>query len=528
MASPRLVRLTVLAAVLAVYLLMVGRAVTYAFVWDDVREIEENAAFERPLTEGILQTQTARTDPALSELSTIALAYDSFRPLLFASLWIDVQLWGRSPAALHAVNLVLGAIAILLVSVLARRWLADWLALIPTAMFALHPIQIEAVAYISGRGDVLSGLFALLATLTAVHAIDSEQRGPAMTWSALSAVTFAASLLSKEANIGLPVVVVAIAVLERRVRSRWWVPAVLVAVAIGYLAVRSLVVSSTQGQALRAGMFGLPGIWLEYLRIVALPFDLSTERMRNPGLTVPGLGIAAVAFFAVAVAMRRGLASREARAAVVGLVWMTTLVAPAAVPILSTRVVADRYFYVAMFGLALLFAAGIAHVAAHHRRYLRPLAVVGALAGMLWLLVAWRQVPVWRDTRTLYEHAAAMSPDSSMAHYRVGYLHAQAGRWDEAIAHFAHATELDPNNLVALNNLGVGYLRTGQPDAAAHALSAAVIVNPAHFRAWLNLGLAQWTLGERTRGCASIARALAIHPGYAAAVREHRQRCSGK
>lgn len=525
MASTRLVRRTLLAAVLVVYVLLMGRAVTYAFVWDDVREIEQNAAFDRPLAEGLLQTQTARTDPSLTELSTIELAYDSYRPLLFASLWLDVQLWGRSPGPLHAVNLLLGAIAILLVYVLARRWLPDPLALIPTAMFALHPVQIEAVAYISGRGDVLAGLFALLASIAAVRAIDSERRGPALAWCALSALAFAASLLSKEANIGVPVVVVAIAWLERRMRSRWWVPATLVAVAVGYLVVRSLVVSSTQGQALRTGVFGMPGIWLEYVRIVVLPFDLSTERMRQRGFAVPGLVIAAVALAAITLVVRRGLLSRNARVAVVGLVWMTTLVAPAAIPILSTRVVADRYFYVAIFGLALALTAGIAHVAAHQRRYLRPFVVVGVMAGMTWLFIAWRQVPVWHDTRTLYQHAASMSPDSSMAQYRVGYLDAEAGNWEQAIARFERAIELDARNLVALNNLGVAYLRTRQPAAAADVLATAVAVNPAHFRAWLNLGLAQWTLGDRVRGCASIARALEINPGYVAARRENKQRC---
>ena len=521
----RRTQLAVLAAILAAYLLLLGRALTYEFVWDDVREIQHNTAFDRPLLDGLLQTQTARTDPALTELSTIELAYDSYRPLLFASLWIDVQLWGRSPAPLHAVNLVLGAIAILLAHALARRWLGGPLALIPTALFALHPIQIEAVAYISGRGDVLAGMFALLAGLGAVHALDASARRPAAAWTALAAVALAASLLSKEAYIGLPIVIASIALVERRLRARWWVPAILVAVCAGYLVARAAVVASTQGHALRSGVLGLPGIWLDYLRIVALPFDLSTERLRHPGYAVPGALIAVAVLGAIAVLARRPTLARDTRTAIVGLVWMGVLLAPAAVPIASTQVVADRYFYAPMFGLALAATASLARVAALRPRLLRPIAIIGALSGTMWLLVAWRQVPVWHDNRTLYLHAVEMSPDSSMAQYRVGYLDAQAGRWDEAIPRFERAIKLDPQNLVALNNLGVGYLRTGQLDTAARVLAAAIAVNPAHFRAWLNLGLAQWSLGDRARGCASIARALEIHPGYASAVRERQQRC---
>jgi len=526
MAWSRKRQLAVVAAILATYLVLLGRALTYEFVWDDVREIEHNAAFDRPLLEGLQQTQTERTDPTLTELSTIELAYDSYRPLLFASLWLDVQLWGRSPAPLHAVNLVLGALAILVAHALARRWLAGPLAWIPTALFALHPIQIEAVAYISGRGDVLAGLFVLLAALGAVRALDASTPRPAAAWTALAAVAFAASLLSKEAYIGLPLVVAGIALAEGRLRARWWVPALLVGVAAGYLVGRAAIVSSTQGHALRSGVLGLPGIWLDYLRIVALPFDLSTERLRHPGYAVPGAVIAAALAAAIAVMARRTTLSRHTRTTLLGLVWMGVLVAPAAVPIASTQVVADRYFYAPMFGLALAITAGLTRATELRPRLARPVVIVGVLSGVMWLLVAWRQVPVWSDNRTLYANAVALSPESSMAHYRLGYLEAQAGTWDQAIPRFERAIELDPRNLVALNNLGVGYLRTGQLEAAARVLATAVEVNPAHFRAWLNLGLAQWSLGDRARGCASIARALEIHPEYPSALRERERRCA--
>lgn len=515
----------VLAAILALYGVLLGRALAYDFVWDDVHEIEHNTAFDRPLTSGLFQTQTARTDPALTELSTLELAYDSYRPLLFASLWIDVQLWGRSPAPLHAVNLVLGAIAILLAHALARRLLGGAIALIPTALFALHPIQIEAVAYISGRGDVLAGMFALLAGLGAVCALDASSLRPAAAWTALAAIAFAASLLSKEAYVGLPIVVASIALLARRLRGRWWVPTILAAVCAGYLLVRAAIVASTQSHALQSGMLGLPGVWLDYLRIVALPFELSTERIRSPGYAIPGALLAAAVLVAIVVLARRPTLARNTRTAIVAIVWMGVLLAPAAVPIASTQVVADRYFYAPMFGLALAATASLARIAELRPRLRWPFAIIGALSGTMWLLVTWRQVPVWQNNRTLYLHAVEMSPDSSMAHYRVGYLDAHAGRWDEAISRFERAIALDSKNLFALNNLGVGYLRTGQLDSAARQLTTAVTVNPAHFRAWLNLGLTQWSLGNRAQGCASISRALEINPGYASAIREAQQRC---
>ncbi len=515
----------ILAALLAAYLLLLGRALSYDFVWDDVREIEHNAAFDRPLLEGLGQTQTARTDRALTELSTIELAYDSYRPLLFASLWVDVQLWGRAPVPLHAVNLLLGALAILLAYALARRWIGGPLALVPTAMFALHPIQIEAVAYISGRADVLAGVFVLAASLAALRALDARERTRAAGWTALAALSFLASLLSKEAYVGLPVVIAAVALVERTLRARWWVPAVLVVAALGYFVLRAAIVTSTTGTALAGGVLGLPGVWLEYLRILVLPFDLSTERLRHPAFAIPGAALALGLLVGFGLAARRAALSREARTALAGLVWTAILIAPAAVPIASTGVVADRYFYAPIFGLALALTAGARWLVAHRPRIRTPLAIAGGLAVVVWIAVSVIQVPVWQNNRTLYAHAVTMAPDSSMAHYRVGFLLALAGEWPDAAERFERAIELDPDNVVALNNLGVARLRTGEPARAAVALAHATEVNPAHFRAWLNLGLAQLSTGDKARGCASIARSLAINAGYAAALREHAARC---
>lgn len=516
-----------LLAIVTVYLALLGRSVTYDFVWDDVREIQTNTSFDRPLLDGLGTTQTERTDPTLTELTSIELAYDSYRPVLFTSYWIDIQLWGRSPFALHAVNVLLGVLAILLAYALSRRWLGGTLALIPTALFALHPLQIEAVAYVSGRGDLLAGVFALLATLAAIRAGDATERPRAALWMTASCIAFACSLFSKEAYIGLPIALALIAYIDRTLRRSWWMPASLLAVCGVYFVVRSAIVTATSGGALADAMRVMPSVWLEYARLVVLPFDLSTERLPRPAL-VP-IGWIVVAAIAVVMLYRR-FAKRPAlgaqlRSAVAGVVWMALLVAPSAVAIASMNVVADRYFYLSMLGLGIALTAAGAHVAALQPRYRRPLLITAAVWGVLALVVAWTQVPVWRDTATLYRHAVEMSPNSSKAQYRVGFLDAQAGRWDEAIARFERAIELDPHNVPALNNLGVAYLRVRQLPRAERALAAAVASNPAHFRSWLNLGLAQLEQGNRA-GCAAIQRALEINPRYEAARVEQQRRCS--
>jgi protein O-mannosyl-transferase len=507
-----------LAVILVAYVALFARAATYDFVWDDVQEIATNPAFDRPLVDGLTTTQTERTDPELTQLSTIQLAYDSYRPLLFASYWVDIRLWGRSATALHVVNLVLGALAIALAYLVARRWTdSQAIAVIATAVFALHPAQIETVAYISARGDLLAGTLALAATYAAL-------RG----WRAACAAAFAASLLTKEAYIGLPLALAVLQWLRGGVggaysppndKPRWSLLGALGGVAAAYFVVRALVVTATTGGALGHALVALPGVWLEYVKVALLPFDLSTERLHRAAFTVPGWIVWAAGGAGL------WLVRKRAPAAVAGVAWFAILLGPAAVPVTSTGVVADRYLYAPLLGLALAVALAGQHALAARPKLRLPLVAAGVLWALLLAVIAWIQVPVWRDNRALYTHAVEMAPDSSAAHYRIAYLDVIAGDCPSALPELERAVELDEGNVRAWNNLGVCYLRTQRYADAEPALLRAVTANPAHFRAWFNLGVARLALGKRADGCAALRRALAIRPNYDAATHELRASC---
>lgn len=479
--------LALVALIVAVFAVSLGRTASYGYVWDDRPEIETNASFARPLSEGIRLTQVERAEPSLADLSDLEFTYDSYRPLLFASYWVDLRLWGNDAGALHRTNVVLGVLAILLAYALARLWLRSPVAVIATAVFALHPAQIETVAYISARGDLLAGLFALACACAALRYLDGGHRA----WAAAATLLFACSLLSKESLIALPL---AIPFLRTEGRRRWILAGVLLALAIVYLPVRGAIVHTTTRPPYVAGALGLPGVLLEYAKIFVLPFDLSIER--QPHALYLWLGVVLVPLLVL---------GRKHP----GLVWAAVLLAPSAIAVRSTGVVADRYLYAPMFGLAVALAA---------IPWKKPVIVAVAIWGALLVVVGWRQVPVWRDVTTLYTHALEMAPDSSSANYRVAVL-----TGDPAL--LARAVTLDPRNAAALNNLGVHYLRAGDPATGADLLRRAVTAQPAHFRSWLNLGLAQLALGQHADGCQSIARALAINPRYQAAITQQQRSC---
>jgi hypothetical protein len=520
----------ILVAIIAGYGLLCGRAAGYDFVWDDVPEIARAEAFDGPLLDALRMTQVERIDPALAHTQGVVLAYDSYRPLLVASYWLEVHAWGRRPGPMHVDNLVLGAIGIVLAYALARRLVAPPLALAAVAIFALHPIHVEAVVYISGRGDLLAGVLALAAALAAVRAIEAGPRGRRIAWTAAAGLGFALSLLAKEACIGLPVALVALGwALGARPRHAV-IAGVLAAVAVAVVSLRAAVIATSSNLAVGAAVARLPAIGLAYLRGVLLPLDLSTDRPLDPAYVVPGWIVAGGVIVAVAVAVvRRGWPARLAPG-LAGLVWWAALVAPSGVAILATGVVSDRYLYAPLLGLAIALVAAAAAIVRARPALRRPVVPAALVWGALIGFVAWQQVAVWRDEPTLEVHAVAAAPGSGAAHWRLGTMYAQAGQWNEAIAELRIAAELEPANHHALDNLGVALLRQGRNAEAAEVLARAVAACPApsSFRPLYNLGVARLALGDRAGGCAALRRAVAIRPDYGAAADELARSCPAR
>lgn len=526
-------RARVALAVLGIaFSLLYARALGHGFVWDDVQEIQASPLFDQPLHVGLAATQQERMNPELGELSGVRVGHDSYRPLLFATYWLEIAAFGRNPTAMHATNLLLGLLAVWLAFAVARRWLDDPLAAVAaTAVFALHPVQVESVAYISGRGDLLAGVLALAATwcfLRAREAGAGRDAGgpswPGYAWLAASLAAYAGSLLSKESYLGLPVALAAIAWARGHARSSYRMLAAFPAVMLAYGLLRIAVAGGGGARHLDA-LLGLPGLVLRYAVIFALPFDLSIERLHQPGYLIPGW-LAAIAVAALALVWKRTRDSRRARCMASGVAWAAALLAMSAIAVTITGVAADRYLYVPLLGF------GVAAVAAVEKMLATPgarrIAITSAVAawGIMCIVVVWMQVSVWRDNRALYAHAIAMEPESAMANYRYAYLFARARDWDQALPYLERAVALDPSNVRALNNLGVGYLEMGRFAEAKPVLRAVVEHSPGHYRGWYNLGLVNLRLGDQEQGCHALARALAIYPGYGAARALWAQTCA--
>jgi tetratricopeptide (TPR) repeat protein len=510
-------------ALAAAYCACFARTLDYGLVWDDAVLPKFGSGGVR-LSQLLLAPQQAILDPVENARTAAVMRVDSYRPLQSLSHVIDARWLSAWPAAMHLHNLVLGAINVVLAHCIALRLGASrGAALFAAAVFALHPLQVEPVAYVSARGDLIAALFALLALAIALPAPKRDSAGKFPRGAAAAAAAcYLLSLLAKEAYALLPLVIVAVALLDRNLRARVPVLAAQAGAACAYLALRTAAMGHDAAQ-LGAGPSGAllhaPGVLLQYVRSFVLPLDASIARQEDVALAPLGIACSLAALVIVALLMRRHRAQADpaARLCAIALVWIAALLAPSWIVVADTHVLSDRYFYLPLLGAALLCTALYMQL---HGVLARALVLAGALGwAALALLASFRHVPDFRDNRALYTQAVLASPHSGFAHYQLGHLEATEAHWPRAAALFARAIELDPRDVRAHNNLGVALLQLQRPEQAAAVLRAAIALAPGvNYRAFYNLGLSQKQLGDDAGACASFQAAHRIDAQYAPAT----------
>ena len=395
-------------------------------LWDDDTHVTQNPVI-RALTLDNLQTMF--TEP-------VARLYV---PLTWVSLAVDYRVWGRDPFGYHLTNLVLHLTATALVFFFVRRLTNGPVALLTAALFGVHPLRVESVAWVTERKDVLFACFYLASLL----AYDRWARQGQNWWGCFG--LFVAAALAKATAVTLPVMLLVLDALVYR-RRAWAekVPFFAVSLLIG--AVTLAAQAGGPGETVagldaiplwaRAGLVGYCALfyvgkffWPAHLSAVYPTFD---ELGWTPWI--------AAGWLLVVVAVTVGLAAQRRRWPVVWLGWVFYLVALAPtiglVPV-GIHVVADRYAYLALLGIMVAVSAVVV-----------PLARMSLLVGLVGVLgvLTMQRTAVWRDTGTLFESVLAENPDSLPAHINLSVWYRQRGRHEEAIAHAQAVVRLAPRN----------------------------------------------------------------------------------
>jgi hypothetical protein len=406
----------------------------------------------------------------------------NWTPLTSVSLLLDHALFGFEPAGYHLVNLALHlASSLLLFSLLLRATRAPWPSAFAAAVFALHPLHVESVAWVSERKDVLAGLFWMLALRAWVAWC--ERPGAARYAAVVAALGL--GLLAKPSLVTLPGALLLVdfwplgrlrrATLARRVLEKLPLAALAAVACVLTLHVQRATGAVASHAALPFGLRLANAVdsYLQYLIAAVWPARLAVFYPHPLG-SLPAWRVALAAALLAALTAAALAAARARPYLAVGWLWfLGTLVPAIGLVQVGMHARADRYTYVPLIGLGLA-AAFAGHDLARRGRAARLAACaagIGAVAGMA--VASHRQASTWRDSVTLYEHALTAVPGNFLAHYGLAGVLAGVGREAEVEPHLRAAIASHPGWPRSHLSLGDVLLRQGRTAEALESYERA-------------------------------------------------------
>jgi tetratricopeptide (TPR) repeat protein len=482
-----------------------------------------------------------------------------WHPLTWLSHMLDCQLYGLNAGGHHLTNVLLHTATVVLLFLVLRQMTGFlWRSAFVAAVFAIHPLRAESVAWIAERKDVLSGLFFLLTIAAYVRYV---RRPPSMIRYGVVVAFFTLGLLSKNMLVTMPFVLLLLdywplgrlsepRVLSRRVAEK--IP--LLALAILSCVITALVpekMADTDRLSLALRMENAMTSYVIYLWQMVYPSGLACL-YPNPANDLPlwemlgSLGLL-LAITGCAYAFRR---ARPALA--VGWLWYLGMMIPViGIVQISYYAHADRYTYLPQIGLyvALTWLAADWCAGWRHRRL-----VLGAVSTVILVPLAFcarAQTAYWRNSESLWTHALActsnnliahnnlgealiqegnpdaaiaqfqtalqIKPDYAVARYNLGNALYQKGKVDEAIAQYQQALQIRPDYVEAHNNLANVFIQQGKIDEAINQFQQALQIKPDRAEAHYNLGNALFQKGNLDEAIVQYQQALQTEPGHLAA-----------
>jgi hypothetical protein len=457
----------------------------------------------------------------------------NWHPLTWLSLQLDYEFYGLAPDGYHLTSLAIHVANTLLLFWLLRAATgADWRAAVVAALFAVHPLHVESVAWVAERKDVLSAFFWLLT----LRAYLGYVRRPGPARYLLVLLAFALGLMAKPMVVTLPFVLL---LLDYWPLNRLTGPSkfeisnlkypVLEKVPLFGLSLASCLVTLwAQRPAIRGAASQMEDLtpavrimnaavaYARYMGQAVWPARLAAF-YPHPGAGLPAAHAAGAGLLLATITALVIWAGRRRPYLPVGWFWyLGTLVPVIGLVQVGFQVMADRYTYLPLVGLFVMLVWGTADLAAPSR--VGRVVAGGAAALVLTACVFCTRAHVgcWRDNATLWEHALEVTEDNWMAQYNLGVIRAGEKRDGEARRLLTAAARSYPNYAEAHNNLGVVLTRQpGQLKEAEEELRTALRLKPGKPEHHCNLGVCLAKRGKTEEAVEEFREALRIRPGYA-------------
>jgi tetratricopeptide (TPR) repeat protein len=470
----------------------------------------------------------------------------NWHPLTWLSHMFDCHMYGLNSGGHHLTSLLFHVLNTLLLIVVLRRMTDSfWPSAFVAALFALHPLHVESVAWVAERKDVLSTFFWITTMWSYVLYVDRPGFGRYL----LVLLLFALGLMAKPMLVTLPFVLLLL---------DYW--------PLGRLELMPSCTDNIQNQsskyAIREGSNVLRLLWekapLFFLAVVSavvtfvaqqaggavetlevLPLDLRITNalvsyLRYIGKTLwphslavfyPPLGHSLpmwqAIFSGLILLSVSVLAMRLARKypyLIVGWLWyLGTLVPVIGVVQVGSQAMADRYTYVPLIGVFIIIAWGVRDLVSRwYHLKAAVLASVGVMFGAL-MICTWIQVSRWNNSISLFRHAVDVTVDNSLAYNNLGNALLDQDRIEEAMGHFCAALQIRPDDANAHDNLGLALAKQSRLEEAMRHFYEALRIKPDHVRAHYNLGVALASQGKPQNAMYHFSKAVEIKPDYAKA-----------
>jgi tetratricopeptide (TPR) repeat protein len=494
--------------------------------FDDNRYIKINPRIAQGLTlSGIRWSLTATYEATWIPLVWMSYMVDHDISSAFADG--DVG-GGADPSVCHITNLLLHIANVLLLFIVLR-WMTgrSWLSAFVAALFAVHPLHVESVAWVAERKDVLSTLFWLLTMLAYI----GYSRKPHVWRYALVVLAYALGLMCKPMLVSLPLVLLLLDYWPLdRANLRWrlvWEKAPLLAMSV-FACVITFVAQRSGGAVVGVGdlplVYRVENAAISYVAyVVKMVWPAGLAALYPLEAKLPIWQVVGSIFVLAAATILALRNSRRRPYLAVGWLWyLITLVPVIGLMQVGRQAMADRYSYIPLTGLFIAVAWGASDLLKRlGGKSGRPLAVglaVGLIAALM--VRSYIQVGYWRDSYTLFTHAIRVTGPNAEAHHNLGGALLEMGETNEALVQYRESLRIDPDNPDLLYGLAFILYRRGSPadlDEAIELFYALIRIKPGRAAVHNDLGTALAKRGRLDAAISQFDQALRLNPESAEA-----------
>jgi tetratricopeptide (TPR) repeat protein len=474
----------------------------------------------------------------------------NWHPITWLSHLIDVSLFGMNPTGHHAVNLLIHILNTLILFFLLKKMTGSmWKSAFVAALFSLHPLHVQSVAWAAERKDLLSTFFGLLAIFAYVRYVERPGIGRYIPVAAL----FALGLMSKAMIVTLPILLLVLdywplgRVVSRQsaVVSAERSTGGASALTTNHYRLSTLIIEKIPLFVL-SGLSGVMAYWAEKTGGAVSKIQLFSVSMRiddlivgyagylvkmvwpqklaicypPPGDTIPVWCIIASALALTAISALAVILRRKAPYFLAGWLWYVLALTPVIAQIMKEvgdQSISDRFTYVPLIGIFIIITWGISDWLGFMRAPQKTtlLAIVGGAVILALAVCSYTEVGYWKDSRTLYRRALAINPKDPAIDFNMGMEYITKDRdFTNAVRFFREALKANPSFSLAFNGLGLALAKNGHPDEAIEQLRTAIRLKSEYPEAHNNLGTALMMKRQYADAIAEYKTAIRQNPHY--------------